>query len=112
MWDETVSLWQESSKKRYKSVKKRFQGHRRGWKVSWPISERKEEKDSNITEIHTPAETIRTGINTTEKVFWMNTVDNTNEKKVKWKESIVKIFRGMMINMEDMYKGYKHRYKG
>lgn len=32
----------------------------------------------------------------------MNTIENTNEKKMKQKESIVKIFRGRTIDMEDM----------
>lgn len=74
-----------AQRKDNKSAKKRSQGPRRGWKVGWPTSERRKEKDSNITEIHTPAETIGTGINTTEKVFWMNTVDNTNESKMERK---------------------------
>lgn len=42
----------------------------------------------------------------------MNTIENTNAMKMKQKESIVKIFRGRMIDMEDTYKGYRYRYKG
>lgn len=41
----------------------------------------------------------------------MNTIENTNEKNMKQKESIVKTFRGKMIE-EDMYEGYKYRYRG
>lgn len=34
----------------------------------------------------------------------MNTIENTNENKMKQKQSIVKIFRGKMINMEDVQR--------
>ena len=80
------------------------------WKADWPSLERKEETNSFIRVTITLG-AIKTGINRTEKVFWMNTIENTNENKAKQKKNLVKIFGGKIIQIEDMYKEFKYKHK-
>ena len=57
------------------------------WKADCPSLGRKEEKNSFIR-VTIILGAIKTGINRPKKVFWMNTIENTNENKVKQKKAL------------------------